>query len=380
MSSFEEQSRAVKPTCRSMSSDVESRDRRLDRRNTEVSHEKILSFRWVPIPKISDPSEPPKIANRFARNAASKWMTFAKYQLPSSLPRQSLSVERKASVQLQETPKWPVRKFHSENSKSEIEIDNDIINESYLAKKNDPVDKIARISQKIRELYDFKTENEWPKRASNASNQYTWISNSSEDDKHDGAKGKQLRRRNSQDLEFNDRANSARPKIRRQNCENEENDDNFAEKKGGKRFSEERMRLSEDLTTNTHKAIVPERRTFSDDHETRNRHSWHEKADCTRNNNNFAAKRDSDVSGSYAEVISKRTSDASYVSIGKCPSVENKPSEKIIEVPPRRALSQGEERPATPLPTNDQVNDDLPSKSMMLRAKRKSTRYKVYLT
>ncbi|XP_057330481.1 uncharacterized protein LOC130670886 [Microplitis mediator] len=388
MPSFEEETRVIKTTCRSMSSDVDSRDRRIDRRNTEVGHEKILSFRWVPIPKISDPSDPPKIANRLAKNAASKWMTFAKYQLPSSLPRQSLSVERKASMQLQETPKWPVRKFHSENSKSENE--NEFLNE--LPKKLDPIDKIARISQRIRELYDFKTENEWPKRASDASNAYTWISNSSEDDKHD--KHTEVVRRNSQDLEFNDR--TTRPKIRRQNCENEILDEDNSDVKM-KRLHE-RLRFSEDFTPE-HKPIAPERRTVSDDHETRNRHSWHVEKSTIGNlssnintvssNNNCSKKRDSDVSvstksrssrSSYAEVISKRTSDASYVSIGKCPSVETKSSEKIIELPPRRAMSQGEERPATPVPPNDEINDDLPSKLMMLRSKRKSTRYKVYLT
>lgn len=53
----------------------------------------------------------------------------------------------------------------------------------------------------MRDLYDFKTENEWPKRAANARRENAWISKSSseEDRTH------QPCRRNSQDLEFNDR-------------------------------------------------------------------------------------------------------------------------------------------------------------------------------
>ena len=55
----------------------------------------------------------------------------------------------------------------------------------------------------MRDLYDFKTENEWPKRATNVRRGNTWISKSSSEEERTC----QPVRRNSQDLEFNDRMN-----------------------------------------------------------------------------------------------------------------------------------------------------------------------------
>lgn len=55
----------------------------------------------------------------------------------------------------------------------------------------------------MRDLYDFKTENEWPKRAINARRGNTWISKSSSEEE----RASLSIRRNSQDLEFNDRMN-----------------------------------------------------------------------------------------------------------------------------------------------------------------------------
>jgi len=53
----------------------------------------------------------------------------------------------------------------------------------------------------MRDLYDFKTENEWPKRAG-TSRENTWISKSSSEEERNNYPPI---RRNSQDLEFNDR-------------------------------------------------------------------------------------------------------------------------------------------------------------------------------
>lgn len=71
----------------------------------------------------------------------------------------------------------------------------------------DAAERANKLSQRMRDLYDFKTENEWPKRAGSAGScqrDNSWIS-SSEEEKPNYPPV----RRNSQDLEFNDRIQSA---------------------------------------------------------------------------------------------------------------------------------------------------------------------------
>lgn len=107
-------------------------------------------------------------------------------------------------------------------------------------------------------------------------------------------------------------------------------------------------------------------------------------------------KRPSDASsksrGSYAEVApltptkrDSRASDASYASIAnyKRASVDCKNNRKMVELPPRRAFSQTEERPSTPVPPIEWNDDRYAAarlKQVSERQKRDSTRYKVYLT
>lgn len=67
---------------------------------------------------------------------------------------------------------------------------------------SDALDKANRLSQRMRDLYDFKTENEWPKRLKNRPYEETWISKSSSEEERHPPSG----RRNSQDMEFNDRS------------------------------------------------------------------------------------------------------------------------------------------------------------------------------
>lgn len=111
-----------------------------------------------------------------------------------------------------------------------------------------------------------------------------------------------------------------------------------------------------------------------------------------------AEKRPSDASsksrGSYAEVTpispvkrDSRTSDASYASIAnysaKRASVDCKSTRQMVELPPRRAFSQTEERPSTPVPPMEWNDDRYAAarhKQISERQKRDSTRYKVYLT
>lgn len=105
------------------------------------------------------------------------------------------------------------------------------------------------------------------------------------------------------------------------------------------------------------------------------------------------SKRDSDASikskGSHTEGNpAKRDSrDAGGASVALCAtkrsSVDCKSTRKMVELPPRRAFSQTEERPSTPVPPAEWNNDRYATtrlKQLSERQKRDSTRYKVYLT
>jgi len=65
----------------------------------------------------------------------------------------------------------------------------------------DANEQANKLTQRMRDLYDFKTENEWPKRTS-SHQENTWISKSSSEEEKTNYRPV---RRNSQDLEFNDR-------------------------------------------------------------------------------------------------------------------------------------------------------------------------------
>jgi len=102
-----------------------------------------------------------------------------------------------------------------------------------------------------------------------------------------------------------------------------------------------------------------------------------------RNSDVSMKPRDSQVS--YVEIDftkrDSRTSDASYVSVnlGKRGSVECKSTRMIPDIPPRRAFSQSDERPSTPVPPIE-FNDERYIPKKLSEPKRDSTRYKVYLT
>ncbi|XP_076235333.1 uncharacterized protein LOC143179831 [Calliopsis andreniformis] len=255
----------------------------------------------------------------------------------------------------------------------------------------------------MRDLYDFKTENEWPKRATNVRRQNAWISKSSSEED----KGNQSVRRNSQDLEFNDRLNvitlkdtkvqsvHQEPKPPEKKSEQKSSEIFNSEYEERLRKFNERLRYSEDLGLTRPK--VKERRTYSDDHEEKSRR---DSTRSTRSDSQPARppieqKRPSDASsrsrGSYAEVSplkrDPRPSDASYASVSSHPtkraSVDCKSTRQMVELPPRRAFSQTEERPVTPVPPVEWNDDRYAAarvKLMTERQKRDSTRYKVYLT
>lgn len=164
----------------------------------------------------------------------------------------------------------------------------------------------------------------------------------------------------------------------------------------------DRLRYSEAL--NVRRVHGRERRTYSDDYDEKVRRESRSsrqpemitfkrdrpEAPAIRRLVDKENKRNSDPSirprgsqVSYVEIDftkrDSRTSDASYASVNlaKRSSVECKSARKIPDVPPRRAFSQSDERPATPVPPIE-FNDEryVPKKL----SERDSTRYKVYLT
>lgn len=285
-------------------------------------------------------------------------------------------------------------------------------------------DRANKLSQRMRDLYDFKTENEWPKRAGSSQRENAWISKSSSEEERTNY---QPVRRNSQELEFNDRMMSGL-KVRTVEASgtrrtHDRSSQSKAERKDNRRWpkqssghdtgdvfvdeQEERLRkfndklrYSEDLGSG--RARGRERRTYSDDYDEKARRESRmsrqpepltiKRPETPAKRVDKENKRNSDVSArsresrvSYVEVdFSKRetrVSDASYASVNfsKRGSVECKSTRKILEAPPRRAFS--DERPATPVPPIE-WNDEhfVPKKLPSERQKRDSTRYKVYLT
>lgn len=332
---------------------------------------------------------------------------------------------------------------------------------SWTKHSPDANEQSKRLTQRMRDLYDFKTENEWPKRAMNARRGNTWISKSSSEEERAGL----TIRRNSQDLEFNDRMNvikviqyklplfpftislylkicvtqlkdtrdhqsdhrqRVKPTSKKEEDLGDGTDTFNSEYEERLRKFNDKLRFSEDL--GTAKPKIKERRTYSDDYDEISRRDstrstrtegsikstrTEDSARLTRTVSSVRStrttrteesgfqgerKRPSDASGksrgSYAEVApltptkrDSRASDASYASIanysGKRASVDCKSNRKMVELPPRRAFSQTEERPSTPVPPVEWNDDRYAAarlKQISERQKRDSTRYKVYLT
>ncbi|XP_033332146.2 uncharacterized protein LOC117223763 [Megalopta genalis] len=402
-----------------------------ERRHTEADS-RMIATRWLPPINTSrfrnDASSSfIRISNsEISKFAAARWLTFVNNPSPSALPRtnpepkpssatEPVSEDGRRIDTKNVSPKWePIRKF---SPVAAAKVVKDAAQEKDKAESSrdppssklspDSIEQSQRLTQRIRELYDFKTENEWPKRAVNAHHNNIWISkSSSEEDRSD----QQRVRRNSQDLEFNDRVNVIKLKDTKVKSvfqdAKEPSPKNETPKKTSEIFNSEyedrlrkfndRLRFSEDL--GIAKPKLKERRAYSENSEEKVRRT--RSARSTRSDSVQSArqplerKRNSDASsksrGSYAEVNpvkrGSRTSDASYASVltyAKRSSVDCKSTRKIVEISPRRAFSENEERPATPVPPLE-FNDDryvvARSKVLSERQKRDSTRYKMYLT
>ncbi|XP_011142422.1 uncharacterized protein LOC105184972 [Harpegnathos saltator] len=422
------------PGSRSHSTDVtalRAHDKRSieQRRHTDCSDPRTIATRWIPQidgAKFRRESSPlARVDCAITKGSANRWMTFVKSPSPDLVPRANPEgrdsiaeciKKDEGACKDSDNSKWqPPRKFSpAKNEKGHLQRQDELdMSRDRSFSCVDTNDRAIKLSQRMRDLYDFKTENEWPKRAGSSQRENAWISKSSSEEERTNY---QPVRRNSQDLEFNDRMSRFKSKACEiQECEEDRQRSTKDSHNASEVFIDEqeerlwkfndKLRYSEDL--GTRRARGRERRTYSDDYDekarresrmSRQSESWVTKRDRPgetpakrvdkenkRNSDVSAKSRDSHVS--YVEVDfpkrETRTSDASYASVNfsKRGSVECKSTRKILEAPPRRAFSQSDERPATPVPPIE-WNDEryVPKKLSSDRQKRDSTRYKVYLT
>ncbi|XP_012535784.1 uncharacterized protein LOC105836356 [Monomorium pharaonis] len=453
------------------------------RRHTDCSDPRIIATRF---PQINDTkfhreaSPLARIGCEIKKSTATRWVTFIKSPSPSPTPpinpesgdstAEQPDGKDEGSRKDADSSKWqPPRKFSPAKSEkgrlqrqNELDIGRDrslsifdanerakdrsssLVNANVERVKerssslvNASVERVKdrsssvvdanaeranQLSERMRDLYDFKTENEWPKRAG-PSRDNAWISKSSSEEERPNYPPI---RRNSQDLEFNDRIDIFKSKVpqeedvrkpkRSTHNASEVFDDEQDERL--RKFNE-KLRFSEDLRAARTRGR--ERRTYSDDYDEKVRRDSRSsrqpelvtfkrarpeqpelvtfkrdrpEAPAVKRLVDKENKRNSDVSMrprdsqvSYVEIDfakrNARASDVSYVSVnlGKQSSVDCKSTRRIPDVPPRRAFSQSDERPATPVPPIE-FNDEryVPKKLSPEPSKRDSTRYKVYLT
>ncbi|XP_031785728.1 uncharacterized protein LOC100116601 isoform X1 [Nasonia vitripennis] len=397
----------------------------------------LISYRWMPETGISMsryiPS--PLVHRRTSEGdrlaakplAGTRWMSYAKNPSPSPIQRKlsdrrSSGSEQPATVaesaegateepakseeaksardedrpaKREEVSGWqPVRKFADAGQQQKPGPQA----RSTSGEQDPSVPDDNRVKQRLRELYDFKTETEWPKRVRNPFRETLWISkSSSEEDKsqhfpltHQLSNAVQQTsklpekkpeplqkahpvRRNSQDLEFNDRTPSTsgsiarpptpsitiqhhRPKQQRSDSPLLQRQPSFTRRQLPERPTyrresssdqvfeltkvedrqlrsfRERLRFSEDhCRTDEEKEAgsftkVHERRFFSDDYENPSRRKISDsmlvlRANKRNSDSSFRSSRPSyaeieSVSSTGATRSSRTASDASYVSVG----------------------------------------------------------------
>ena len=124
----------------------------------------------------------------------------------------------------------------------------------------------------MRELYDIKTETEWPKRLKHPLRENSWISkSSSEEEKYPTVS----EIRDSPELEFNDKTtkfSESDDKPEAMKSTDSTFDNEWDERL--RKFNE-RLRFSEDLS-NDKKIFIRDRRTYSDDYDDMSRRQSNE--------------------------------------------------------------------------------------------------------
>lgn len=224
------------------------------------------------------------------------------------------------------------------------------------------------ITQRIRDLYDFKVETEWPRKVRHPPRSNVWISKSrsEEEEEYRSLPGT---------LEIDDKSfagKSKNPEPPNLLLDEEEREERL------RRFHE-KLRFSEDLGQPFDRR---EKRIRSDEYGSNHRAPLDEKAKSSAGREYLS--RLSWVSYDEIDQIKRtsRVSDASYVSIDVF--------ERGVEVPPRRAFSQGDETtsssktPPTPptTPLTKEFTERVNFGSQRIRRQkpeREGSKFKVYL-
>ncbi|KAJ8673428.1 hypothetical protein QAD02_004690 [Eretmocerus hayati] len=368
-----------------------------------------------------------------------------KVQIESS----TSSIRIGASSQLQQLLQ---QQQDSLKSKTLVTSVTDDSRKSYVQGNKDDksVPDINLVSQRLRELYDIQTEAEPPKRVRNPSRETLWFSkSSSEEDRtviHQSRKqsldpdSSTSTRRNSQELEFNDRSSNKTTSPKRRQLPEQPTSRRESINSGDQVFpaknhplqrsntraygeyqlkrDDEEDKVSEVIFAKVSQ-VVRQRRTFSDEYESSTGRKRFNEAGTRRS----LQCRPRFIEPLYQEPIlpvaprpspreSRTTSDSSYESIesnsgynpqpGKRGSIEFKSNSKKVEVSHRRTMSQYEprsrmvrvqgqaiiesSRPRTPIPPlelEQPIKDfrvQPKTSSVFARQRRNSTRYRVYLT
>lgn len=317
-----------------------------------------LSFRWVPLPRIGDrPQQSQKFFNmeyQGARYAATKWITFAKHPSPAS---SRSSLDRKSSM-LKFSSYYEKQQLRRNSKQQEINVnaitpadDSSEQTSPNIPQKTEKM-KASSVTQRLHDLSKFRFDS---KRNCNPSRSYHWTSKSrsSSDDEDDSSTP----------------TNSRHPR--------------FSNLKSSlwKKFNE-KLRFSEDLSSGRDKVAKYERKAFSEDYgesQGSQRQRWPRRLNSRDRNEEAESTDEAGIAGTSHDKGKRK--DRGQGEIVKHSSVDYKSSSERVHVPVRSLSYGAEGRPPTPVPTvDDGIGESGPSKCSYLKQKRKSTRYKVYLT
>ncbi|KAK0089336.1 hypothetical protein PV325_007880 [Microctonus aethiopoides] len=335
------------------------------RRHTSlIDSDKIMSFKWIPWSQFIHNSCPDGHGNELDINnetASSTVTSCSKNQLPHSL------VSRNNSFSNSDDKKTNSQCTRSE-SKVKISKNN---NESSTTAVGNMKKKIeSRPSQRIRELYDFEMEYEWPKRVVKTSNNCISSSKSSETI---------ITRKNSQTNKNINSTNTINHTQvgRHQDTSQGIFDTESKSNKGADKVHTLLLRKTYSDDQKSYKSEASSSSSFSKDSSCRKFTTSEKQLDahlCNESQSNLKAEINTwekqNVQANSCDVFNKL----------RQANIDSEPSEIMFNMPPRRTLSQGDKRPSASIISLVDKNEPLPIKSMILREKQKSTRYKVYLT
>ncbi|KAK0181741.1 hypothetical protein PV327_003997 [Microctonus hyperodae] len=335
------------------------------RRHTSlIDSDKIMSFKWIPWSQFIHNSCSDNHGNELeikSAEAVSSTKTCSKNQLSDNLANRNNS-----SLTMDDTKANSV----SPISESKVKISKNKNESATMATDNRKKKIESRPSQRIRELYDFKMDYEWPKRVVKTSNNCITSSKSSETI---------ITQKN---FQTNKNMNSI-------NTINHSQVGHHQNTNQGVFETESRSSKGVDKV---HTLLL--RKTYSDDQKSYNSEasssSSFSKDSLCRNATTSESQLNANLCNESQSKfkIEINTRGKQNIQANSCgvfnklqqANINFEPSEIMVNMPPRRTLSQGDKRPSASIISLVDKNEPLPIKSMILREKQKSTRYKVYLT